>query len=332
MSYRYEKQVFEELSNGFFTALQAVCTQKGSTIHNYFTGHNCANCSQEITQETLFDLASLTKALFITPLYYMLFERQMLSPGDLLSRHLPGIHQDITLSDLLSHKSGYPAYIGFFDLLTNTDGYENRKESIISTISNISEQYDPVYSDLNYILLGFLAEKIFEKRLDTVFQNYLFELGVESSLTYAVSPLEIERCAATMFSEKRGRICHGEVEDENCFFLGSASGHAGLFGSALDIASLLSVLMKKEWFHRWIHNLDGAGFDRPSGENSNYGKAIRRDNFGHLGFTGTAFLINPSQEKCAVILTNRTHTDPDKPRWKERIKQIRQSVFNEIYL
>ena len=131
-----------------------------------------------------------------------------------------------------------------------------------------------------------------------------------------------------MFSTIRNRVCHGEVEDENCSWLGGVTGHAGLFGSANDVIQWIFALLGTDWFPAWLELTNRAGFDTPEGAESSYGDLISEDTAGHLGFTGTAFSFSPSNKSATVVLTNRTHTDLNKDGWKQRIKKIRRQAFH----
>ncbi len=318
-----------ELEQRFFSAVQFAVAAHGTLTGHHGEGTTAFTDGVPVTAETFFDLASLTKALFIAPAYYFLFARGDLSPEDTLDRFFPE-QRPVVLRRLLNHTSGYPAYREFFrDAPDEPIG--RRRRRVLDHIAAIEEISPPVYSDLNYLLLGFVLEAVWGKPLEQVWHDLLDEVGFPAGrILFATRPLLKQHCAATMFSPVRGRICHGEVEDENCFYLGGVTGHAGLFGTAGDVAVYLTTLLEKSWFRAAVDTLDAPGFDRPEGTDSHYGRTAPASRLGHLGFTGTAFALDPDTGKAAVLLTNRTHPDPEKERWRERIKAVRQELFDTL--
>jgi len=319
----------DELERGFFSAVQYAVADRTGLVGEKAEGTTAFEGGVPVTAWTMFDLASLTKALLTAPAFYLLFHRGTAQPDDTLDRFCPG-QRPVPLRRLLDHTSGYPAYLEFFRDAPD-EPYEKRRRRVLERIAAMSGIEPPVYSDLNFILLGFVLEKIFDERLERVFAWFLDELGFpQGPMLFATRPLLKQHTAAAMFSAVRGRLCHGEVEDENCWYLGSAAGHAGLFSTAGVTAIYLMKIFEQPWFRRQFDLLGGAGFDRPQGSDSHYGRNATARMFGHLGFTGTAFLLDPEKEKVAVVLTNRTHPDPEKEDWRERIKAVRRELFDTL--
>ncbi|HQM85876.1 MAG TPA: serine hydrolase, partial [bacterium] len=119
-----------------------------------------------------------------------------------------------------------------------------------------------------------------------------------------------------------------EVEDENAAYLSGISGHAGLFSTADDVSQFYSLLLKDPVFRKVI--TDQAGFDKKESENSNFGTVADSKCSGHLGWSGTAFLICPENDIVITILTNRTHSIKYKPEDFTNIKAFRRIVFDLI--
>jgi len=319
----------EELSRRFFSAVQYAVADRSGLVGEKSEGTTAFEGGTPVTGNTMFDLASLTKALFAAPACYLLFSQGTLRPDDTLDRFFPD-QRPVTLLRLLNHTSGYPAYREFFRE-GHGESYEQRRATVLERIAAIREVEPPVYSDLNYLLLGFILEKVWDTRLDRILNDLLNEVGFPpGQLLFAVRPLLKQHCAATMFSAIRGRVCHGEVEDENCRYLGGATGHAGLFATAGTVACYLMALLGQPWFRSALETLGAPGFDRPEGPDSHYGANAHARMLGHLGFTGTAFLLDPERGKAAVVLTHRTHPDPDKENWRERIKAVRRELFDTL--
>ncbi|MBR4531169.1 beta-lactamase family protein [bacterium] len=285
--------------------------------------------TEKISDTTLFDLASLTKAIVTVPLFYSLFASEKLSPDEKIFSFFKDFKSDITILELLSHISGFPAWLPFYELVSAEKSSEERKKEV-ETIIFQHETADKTkcYSDLNYLLLGFILEKIFSRPVDAAFKNFKEINKLNFNLTYSPK----EKTPKTAFSKTRDTFPEREVEDENCWFLGGKTGHAGLFGSAADVVLYFDRLLKTPWCMPTAEKLGFAGFDRPEGDDSNYGKSAKSRYFGHLGFTGTAFLVDPETKTIAALLTNSTHPTPEKPERKERIKHTRQQFFDSVFL
>ena len=321
-----------------FKFLEENITSKLYSAYQYAflkEGHLSGGCggtydfesAEKISDLTPFDLASLTKAILTVPLFYSLFASKELVPYENIDRFFEGSGKNITLYELLSHTSGFPAWLPFYELVPAEKSLKERKKDV-ETIIFQHETTDKTkcYSDLNYLLLGFILERIYNQPLDLILKNFKENNGLNFDLTYNPK----NETPKTAFSKMRNAFPEREVEDENCWFLGGKTGHAGLFGSASEIVLYFDRLLKTPWFMPTAQKLDFAGFDRPEGNDSNYGKSANPKSFGHLGFTGTAFLIDPDKKIIAALLTNSTHPDPEKPERKERIKKVRQSFFDEI--
>ena len=284
--------------------------------------------NEKINDSTQFDLASLTKAIVTAPVFYNLFSSKELSENEKISRFFGNFASDITVIELLSHTSGFPAWLPFYELVPPEKSLEERKKEVEKIIfEHETADKTKCYSDLNYLLLGLILEKIFNQPIDEIFKDFCSSNGLYSRLTYHPA----KRTPKTAFSKLRNDFPEKTVEDENSWFLGGRTAHAGLFGSASDVIAYFDNLLKTLWFIPTAKRLDFAGFDRPEGNNSNYGKSAKERYFGHLGFTGTAFLIDPETKIIAALLTNSTHPTPDKPERKERIRLARQQFFDSVY-
>ena len=318
------------LNNHFFTAVSISVWKEGKNIFSLNKGIvNSQTPQQKVTSQTLFDLASLTKPIVTTSLFTYFEKKSLLNKDWKISRFFPAIKKDITLYNLLTHTTTLPAYDIFYKIAVA--GTQKRKEAVVNRVANYKKEYAQKYSDINYILLGFIIEKIGGAPLDILFKKFLTDT-VPFKNSFSFKPLKkgvsAKQVAATYPSLIRKRMCQGEVEDENCAYLGGITGHAGLFGTAEDVAHFFSILVKKTHYKEKIHN--HIGFDQKSSVDSNYGSIADYSCSGHLGWSGTAFLICPHQNIVITILTNRTHSTRFKPTNLENIKLFRQQIFNAI--
>ena len=293
------------------------------------------------TDDTIFDLASLTKVVATTPMVMQQIERGVLALDDPVSGHIAAWSSDdrigVTLRDLLAHSSGLPAWRPLFRELKGRAAYE-------AAIAAEPLEYPPrtrsIYSDLDFILLGFIVDG----RLPTAerFALMLSQMGIVEEIQFAPPALWRARVAPTEFDPWRGRLLVGEVHDENAAALGGIAGHAGLFGTAAAVGSysrhLLQVLdgrsgaIRRGTLEEFVtKRSDIPGSSRALGwdtmlPTSSCGSQMSPRAFGHTGFTGTSLWIDPQKNVYVVLLTNRVHPT----RENEAIKQVRPAVHNAV--
>ncbi len=254
--------------------------------------------------DTYYDLASLTKVLFTLREVLRAAEEGLLDLDDPLRRHLPEAawlqpapnFADKTLRELLTHTAGLPAWA---PLYTWGEG-ERLKARILQEPWPLGA---PVYSDIGYILLGLVLERVREKPLQQ------FELP--QGLTWA--PPE-ENSAPTERCAWRGRLLRGEVHDENAFALGGAAAHAGLFGTLDGVLDQLEAILNGTWLSKAAL----AEMARPhTGERAlgwvrkhpgwSGGALASEKSLGHTGFTGTGVWMDLERGVGWALLTNRVH-------------------------
>lgn len=199
--------------------------------------------------QTLFDLASLTKPVATATLFMIFHETREIALEDPLPRFfprtlVPADKRTLTLEALLSHRSGLPAYRPYYKDLVRIP-FNRRRETLLGWILQEPLNHRPgkkrIYSDLGYLLLGWILEEISGSPLDRLFREKI-ALPLETGLAYRPGEIvkdrreptgpEIASVAATERCPWRGRTLQGEVHDENAYCLGGVAGHAGLFGSA----------------------------------------------------------------------------------------------------
>ena len=286
-----------------------------------------------VDAQTVFDLASLTKPLATTLLALALIKSGKLHLEQSLAGLLPEAPPDkktLTIRQLLSHSSGLPAHRPYHLLLADRPQGE-RAAFLRQMIMAEPLEYLPggrsLYSDLGFILLGMIVEQVAGQSLARCFtERIAVPLSLENELFFNQhGKIREKNYAATEFCPWRGRVLRGEVSDENCYALGGAAGHAGLFGTIGGVLTLVEAI-RDSWLGRaLVPALDSdllriflarqpipgstwaLGFDTPSRENSSAGRYFSSTSVGHLGFTGTSFWIDPKCRLCVVLLTNRVH-------------------------
>jgi CubicO group peptidase (beta-lactamase class C family) len=276
---------------------------------------------------TLWDLASLTKVMGMTSAMMQLVERGAVDLDAPAQRYLsewvgPG-KEKITVRHLLTHTSGLPAFRRYDTLTTNAD-------SIVAML--LAEPLDTlpgvrmVYSDIGAYVAGRIVERVSGQPLDRYLDERVFTpLGMRETIYHPPVAL-LPRIAPTEIDTIRGRI-HGTVHDPRAFYIGGVSAHAGLFGTARDLARFARMylgggaldgvrIFRPETIEQFTTRqvADRAlGWQKPSGTNS-AGQLMSERAFGHTGFTGTSIWMDPERDLFIVLLSNRVNPTSVNPR------------------
>ncbi len=277
-----------------------------------------------VTTDTLYDLASLTKVVVTTTMAMILTDEDRLDIDKPVSAFLPrfrgGAKDRVTVRHLLTHSAGLPAVAPLYRELKGKAAYVDR-------IQQMDLAYEPdtqsVYSDLGEILLGEVLERVAGEPIDAFARRRILDpLGMKDTL-FRPGPELLPRIAPTENDPWRGRVLRGEVHDENAFALGGVSAHAGLFGTAPDLARFAQMLLNggvydhrrivsRATLDRFTRRADvpgssrALGWDTPS-PGSSAGSLLSPDSFGQTGFTGTSIWIDPERRLFVILLTNRVH-------------------------
>jgi CubicO group peptidase (beta-lactamase class C family) len=294
------------------------------------------------TEDTYFDLASLTKVLATTPLVMRIIERSAVRLDDPVSRHLPSWLDrhggaPVTIRDLLAHCSGLPAHLPLFREHAGRVAFE---QAICRTPLAYEPRSQSVYSDLGFMLLGFILEDI--APLPVQFEALMQQMGGIQGLQFHPPESWRRKVAPTRRDDWRRRLLAGEVDDDNAWALGGAAGHAGLFGTAQSVGEcarhLLQILegrrgvFQQETVRTFVtRRADVPGSSRALGwdtmlPTSSCGTRLSPLAFGHVGFTGTSLWIDPKSAIYVVLLTNRVHPTPD----NDAIKRVRPALHDAV--
>lgn len=291
--------------------------------------------------EIVFDLASLTKPIATATAIMMLIEQGKLRLSDLVSNHVPGTPfqgAKITIEHLLTHTSGLIADNALKD-------YQDGRAKSLERIYDLKPTAEPgtkfIYSDVGFIVLGDLVERLSGEPLEQFTRKRVFEpLGMNETGFMPPGKLK-DRAAPT---EKRdGGWMQGEVHDPRAHLMGGVAGHAGLFSTADDIAVYAQMILlggtfdgrrvlkpetvklmttsrpvpggKTQWFR-------GLGWDLLTSYSANRGSLFPAGkSFGHTGFTGTSIWLDPDTQTAVIFLSNRVH-----PSGKGNVTKLRGQV------
>ena len=300
--------------------------------------------SPRVSVDTVYDLASLTKIIATATQAMRAIDGGVLQLDRRVADYLPkwrgADRADVTVADLLAHSSGLTAYLPFFR------DHHGRAE-FESAICTLPLEYPPrtqsVYSDLGFILLGFVLQDLgfpldrFQSQAVAVPRS----APGEPEIMFRPPASLRDRCAPTELDLWRGRLLQGEVHDENCWALGGIAGHAGLFGTASGVGAFAreilaglsgeTTIARPETMARFVTRSAVPRSSRALAwdtmlPTSSCGTRLSPRAIGHTGFTGTSLWIDPERDLYVVFLTNRVHPT----RENNLIQPVRRALHDEI--
>ena len=304
--------------------------------------------SPEVTAATIFDLASVSKVVATTGMAMILYERGLLDLEAPVAALVPEFmgsgrsrgdarRKGVTIHMLLAHSSGLPAYEKLFERASS-------KEGLLSLAFATDLTAEPgsraEYSDIGFIILGEVLERIADESLDRFCQREIFGgLGMTHTTFNPPSAWRSSIPPTSRSDNSRDRIIQGEVQDENAYVMGGVAGHAGVFSSATDLAIFANAmlnegrpLIRPETLKLFtgresspVLTSRALGWDTPSFP-SQSGKHFSANSFGHLGYTGTSLWIDPQRQLSIATLTNRTWPDSS----SAGIQQVRPMFHDAI--
>ncbi len=281
--------------------------------------------------DTIFDLASVTKSFTGTLLMQCIEEGRvqlMQTLASVLPEAAGSPTEHLTLRQLASHSSGLPPWKPL---------YKVTNRSVLEEILHTAPEKEPgthyAYSDLGYILLGIIVSRLLGKPLDVIAKERIFDPIGMSTAGYNPPASLNPRIAATGHSRNReGEVIVGQVHDENAHGMGGVAGHAGIFASAVDLVRFaLALQYPGVASHFSIQPILGAAAKRVSQHSlidaavGSHGvgwflspnpylppaELLSSRSFGHTGFTGTMFVVDPELDCTMILLTNRVYSPGD---------------------
>lgn len=365
------------IREGMYPGAQILVARKGKVIYQKNFGYHEYDNNIKVTDSTIYDLASLTKILASLPMIIELVDKNELSLNSKLSEMLPEYKHsnkaDITLKQMLSHYARFKAWIPFYRYTLNSsktgvssEYYSNvaakdfnvkvaenlyMRRDYMDTIfkiireSDLNPKLEYKYSDLPYYILKRYLERKYEKPMEIIVQENLYNSLGANYITYLplakfskdnIPPTEQDNIF-------RNQKVQGYVHDQGAAMLGGVSGHAGLFSNTNDIAKIMQMYLWKGFYGgiRYFNPdvMDdfnkcyycnknvrrGVGFDKPQlGTVGPTCGCVSMTSFGHSGFTGTLAWADPEEEIVYVFLSNRTFPDA------ENRKLIRSDLRSKI--
>ncbi|MDB6139728.1 MAG: pbpE 6, partial [Verrucomicrobiaceae bacterium] len=322
------KAVVESAITNHHAPGAAVWIEREGQAEHWVQGLRSATASREdLTEDSLFDVASLTKVVATTPCIMLLIQQGRIAleaPVKTYIAEFTGEGRDaITVRHLLTHVSGMPA-----DLAAKPAwaGYAEGIRLACACVPDPGPGHVFRYSDVNFILLGEIVRRVSGQPLDVYAREQIFKplkmtdtgFNPDASLSSRIAPTE---------RDENGRMLRGVVHDPSARRMGGVAGHAGLFATIADLARFCRMMLTGELEGVRLFTLDtlklmtspqtpstvferrGLGWDIDSRFSRARGKAFPLGSFGHTGFTGTALWIDPGSQAFYVFLSSRLHPD-----------------------
>jgi len=304
--------------------------------------------AQVVEEDTIYDLASLTKVVATTTMAMIMVDEGRLDLDEKVQDYLPLFtgpgKEAVTVRHLLTHRSGVDWWAPLYEELEGSEEYLERIQSM-ELVFEPGTDYK--YSDLGIILLGEILERVSGQPLGEFVRERVFEPLAMTDTLYRPGKDLLPRIAPTEDDAWRGRMVCGEVHDENAFALGGVAPHAGLFSTAGDLARFTQMLLNGgvlehhrivspetvELFTRRAGDGESTralGWDTKSPEKSTAGSYFSPRSFGHTGFTGTSIWVDPDRQLFVILLTNRVHPTRDNQLIRKARPAVADAVVNAL--
>ncbi len=331
----------QAIADGNIPGAVLVVGHDGKVIYRKAYGMRALEPRREaMTLDTIFDLASLTKVIATTTAVMQLVEQGKVRLNDPVAKYLPEFAQngkeDITVRQLLTHYSGLAPDL---DLETPWEGKNTAYQLAFVEPPETTPGSGFVYSDINFIMMGALVEKVSGETLDAYTAKHIF-VPLKMMHTRFLPPAAWRpRIAPTQYDEN-DHMLRGVVHDPTARRMGGVAGHAGLFSTGADLAKFAQALldggdgilssaavakMTQPETPPEAPVLRGFGWDIDSPFSSNRGDLLPVGSYGHTGFTGTSIWIDPTTRTYIILLTNAVH-----PRGKGNAIGLRVKVATEV--
>ena len=278
-----------------------------------------------MTEDTIFDMASLTKVMATTPAVMLLIQRGQVELDAPVCKYIPEItgggKEHVTVRELLTHTSGLPP-----DIETETDwhGWDTGIKKACAVQLDAAPGTLYKYSDINFILLGEIVRRVSNTPLNVFVQNEIYGPLKMTDTGYLPPESKLARIAPT--EVVNGKPWHGVVHDPTARHMGGVAGHAGLFSTANDLARYARMMLNMGELDGVriftpetvklitspqcppaVDVLHGLGWDIDSPYAGPRGNVFPIGSYGHTGWTGTSVWIDPYSKTFVIFLSNRNH-------------------------
>ena len=324
----------------------------GVNVRAYHVGRLVCDISVGQTYP-YYDLASLTKVIFTQQAMMEAYDIGKWNLESKVKDVLPDFKHDILIKDLLTHTSGLEWWLPFYQEIHLELSWQEKRIWLFKQINNskLNKTGKSVYSDLGFIVLGFILEKFGETDIHSVWQDLKSRYYPATTLDFNMdnkASLPREQYAPTEDCPWRKRILRAEVHDENTWSFGGISTHSGLFGSIEDVSTFgLNVRSQLQGIARYSVRQKTAqlfasravpvevgdwalGYMMPSLNSASCGPHFSVLSIGHTGFTGTSFWYDPRNDLLVLMLSNRVHYGRENKAFISLRPQIHSWIYESL--
>jgi CubicO group peptidase (beta-lactamase class C family) len=331
------------LADSAYPGAYAIVGSRSKIYASLGVGHLDWEISARPDENTMWDMASLSKVIGTTTAVMQLRDEGKLNLFDRVQKYIPEFtgkdKELVTVKHLLTHSSGLPSGRPLWrEARTPEEGFALAFQTPLDTVPGARM----LYSDLSMIIMGKIVERVSGETLDGYLSLHVFgPLGMKSTMYRP--PLSMrQRIAPTERKGGNGELVYGHVHDENAYSLGGVVGHAGLFSTAHDLAIFAQMylnggvhdgvrIVSEEAVKTFTHVQDSTisrralGWETPTDSNS-AGILLSSHAFGHTGFTGTSIWMDPDRDLFIVLLSNRVNPT----RARRRIYTLRGELADAV--
>lgn len=315
-----------------YPGCQVLIAKEGKIIYDKNFGYHTYDKQREVTSNTMYDIASLTKIVTTTIAIMRLYEEEKIKLDAQISNYIPELKKSevgkLTIKELLSHYTTLPAVYPFAQKKLKG---KNIHQAILKEMKHVPlKQKKYTYSDLNFLLLQYAIENITNEGLDEYVQREFYSKMNLQNTTFnpLLNGVNQENIAPTENdTTTRKELIWGQVHDPLAYLNNGVCGNAGLFSTAEDLFKICQMLLNKGEFegirylnsatmdifnHRYFADVGirrALGFDKPliKGKSSHCSQYASQSSFGHSGFTGTYIWIEPENNTIIIFLSNRVY-------------------------
>ena len=289
------QKIEQQIEAGIYPGASFAYYQNGSWSDWYF-GNSNPETGEKTREDLIYDLASVTKVVGVGTVLTFLWQEGKLDIDELISTYLPqATYPDISIRQLLTHSTDLDPFIINRDQLNA----EELKEAMFHL--NRREKRAFLYSDVHFLLLGFLLENYFEKDLDQILQEQIFDPWKMKETQFG----PVSSAVPTVRGQKAG-----VVHDPKARLLGKHAGSAGLFSTVKDLKIFLEHYLQDDFADGLSQN-----FSDLSDKERSLAWNLEGDWLDHTGYTGTFIMWNRKKQEAAIFLSNRTYEKDERAQW-----------------
>jgi len=321
------ERLHKGIEDGVFPCFAAAVGMGEDMFFREYGGNACLFPQDPLSEDDLFDMASLSKLIGTTMAFLKMWEEGKIAPENRVGEYFDNCYgkEDITLCQLLTHTSGIKAH---FPLYLRSIHPGDAAEEILKEEKGYPTGSNAVYSCMGFILLGEILEKVEGMSLDKIVKKYVFApLGMKNSCYCPKG----KNCVATERELENGAIIRGVVHDENARFLGGVSGNAGIFCNLEDCITFAKMLSEKGegYLSRKTFDIATQNYTTDFSDSRGLGFQHIGRLYGHTGFTGTSIYVDRESGRYAILLTNRVHPTRNNGKLIGFRREFHNLVFGE---